>query len=320
MWANNNLHVHLFSDEVVFRGCQDSATGQALRGYVQLDLRSASKIHSLQLYLQGVVMIPFERPEIFVQHRIEFLESTQQTKGFSCGTYVYHFELPLAGDLPESVQSRDGAIKYLIKAVAKREGFSLQSEMKHERLVRIRRIHSTAVDDINSQELLKFGEVRGEIGFTIYSDSNSYQPGQQVLLNIGTRLLNDKSKIESLRICIIEAVRYCTKNGSIKSIKRPLPNTLHYVDLRKHNPPVHSNRVQMPIDQNAQPDCKSPFLKLTHLIEIQISILSSSGTKKYVVVRTPLQICDKEDEFLPSYQPGCQELPPRYEIQYTSSH
>ncbi|KAK9765485.1 hypothetical protein K7432_006138 [Basidiobolus ranarum] len=312
MWYNSNLHIHLFNEQIVFRGCRDTASGHALRGYLLLSLRGINKITSIQLSLQGVASVPSETTEIFLQHNVEFLEVTQNPKSFHSGTYMYHFELPLTGDLPESVNSRNGCIQYSLKAVAKREGFSLQSELLHERSVYISRVHSIDFDDINSQELLKFGEIHGELGFTIYSNSNSYQPGQEVNLNIGTKLLNTTSKIESIQACIVEAVRYRTKNGDIKSTKRPLIETIKYEDLRKYKPTVHSNSIQILIDSSIQTDCKSDMLSLSHLIEIQICLLNGSGMKKYILVRTPIHISNKEEDTLPLYSLSTPTSPPAY--------
>ncbi|KAK9721370.1 hypothetical protein K7432_003477 [Basidiobolus ranarum] len=312
MWFLNNLDIHLYNEEIVLRGERDTASGHTLRGYVLLNLRNSSKITSLQLTLQGIACIPSESSEIFVQHKIEFLEETDVTKSFESGTYMYQFELPFTGDQPETVNSRNGSIKYMLKAVAKREGFPFQSDLKCERPIKVQRIHSMDQNEMDPQELLKFGEIQGELGFTIYSNSNSYQPGQDIGLKVGTKLFNPRSRIESIQACIIEVVKYHTKNGNIKSTKRPLAETIKYEDLRKRQPAIDLNLLQIPVNLDIQPDCKNAFLSISHSIEVQICLLSSLGAKKYILVRTPIHLSNKEVDTLPLYTSITLDSPPAY--------
>ncbi|ORX99863.1 hypothetical protein K493DRAFT_392993 [Basidiobolus meristosporus CBS 931.73] len=312
MWFGNNLHIHLYNEAVVLRGDRDTASGHILRGYVTLSLRNTSKFSSLEISFQGVASIPGESSETFLHQQTQVLNETETKKAFSSGTYIYQFEFSLMGDQPETIHSRNGSIKYMLKAVATKEGFPFQTDLKAEREIQVQRIQSLDANEMDSQELLKLGEIQGELGFTIYSSSNSYQPGQEVPLKIGTKLLNTKSRIESIQACIVEVSKYHTKHGTIKSSKRPLVDTIRYEDLRRRNPNRHQNTLKIPVDSGIQPDSKSDYLSVSHSIEVQICMLSSSGVKKYILIRNQIHLTHKDSDVLPPYISLPADCPPIY--------
>ncbi|KAK9765486.1 hypothetical protein K7432_006139 [Basidiobolus ranarum] len=316
MWSFNSLHIHLENEKVVLSGDSDSSSGQVIHGHVLLHIRYPAKISSIDLSLKGWCSgVEPAVEEHFLRHHVSFLEEDHDVKEFLPGRYEYHFEFPLLGDLPESMTSSTTSIKYMFNAIAKRIGY--WGDLHTERELVVERVMGVQ-EEIHA--LYKVGEIHSQFGFYIFSPSSSYKPGDYVPLHIGTQSLGYGNQVHRIRIGLVENITRKV-NGSKDFVK----TLLHEVST-SWLPIGHRQwyeEVTFPTNSSKEyihPDCENEYVSISHELNLTFTFSDSDGSKRFVVVRTPLKFLPHEivgsEETLPTYCAAIAE-PPSY---FSSSH
>ncbi|KAL0075699.1 hypothetical protein J3Q64DRAFT_1769164 [Phycomyces blakesleeanus] len=132
----SDFAINVESPEIVLHGSIEESAGVILRGSVVLNCTETTKIRSISLKFQGKAKVHwsegigshqhhYKEEKVIIEHDWHFLQPTRKSYHLSEGHYKWDFELPLPGDLPETVDHQMGSVYYTLKAVAERPTFSL---------------------------------------------------------------------------------------------------------------------------------------------------------------------------------------------------
>ncbi|ORX99864.1 hypothetical protein K493DRAFT_299174 [Basidiobolus meristosporus CBS 931.73] len=313
MWSTNSMNIHLDNNVVIFHGSTSSSSGHILRGYVSLDLHSLCSIASIELTMAGYSLIGNACQNTFLKHRIQFLEDIDKCKNFYPGLYKYHFEFPLPGNLPESVESYKGAgVRYCLTAVAKRA--SIWGDFKAEKELVVRRTNSLDSDNSEAQELLKLGEIPKQIAFCLHSPSTTYKSGSEVPLNVGIKTLAEGARINRVQVGISESIRCKFNDEWVKPNKHQVTDCTHSWNSTENGMWVEPMVLKTSTKSHTiQPDCDNDFIQVTHSLEITISMSDVDNVKKFILIKAPIKFTSSldatSDERLPSYDSALIEPP-----------
>ncbi|KAK9721371.1 hypothetical protein K7432_003478 [Basidiobolus ranarum] len=313
MWSTNSMNIHLDNNQIIFYGTSNTSSGHILRGYVLLDLHSLCSITSIELNLTGYSLLNSTCQNTFLKHRVQFLEEIHRSKDFYPGVYKYHFEFPLPGNLPESVDScKGGSVKYLLTAVAKR--LSIWGDFKAEKELIIQRTNSLDSENIGTPELLKLGEIPKQIAFCLHSPSTTYKSGAEVPLKIGIKTLNENTRIHRVQVSISESVGCRFNDEWVKPNKHQITDSTHNWNSTGNGMWVEPVVLKTSSKSHTiQPDCQNEFIQVEHHLEITISMSDENNVKKFILIKAPIKFVSNldstTDERLPSYESALVEPP-----------
>ncbi|ORX95488.1 hypothetical protein K493DRAFT_301445 [Basidiobolus meristosporus CBS 931.73] len=317
MWYNNSISLQLQSDSIVLHGANDSAPGQMLRGSVHLDIQCRTKISSITVVFKGVASNQHLKPnhDIFYHKEVEFLRTIEVAKDFSPGHYIYHFEIPFPGDLPETTGSSLASVRYKISAVAKRNG--LAKNLKDTREVKVLRLTLPTTEIEESQSLLRFGELESELAFCIFSPSVVYSPDNEIPIQIGVDSFKTDLKASEIKATIYEVARSPTQNGKPKTKRTKIRETSSKWNTKSCGK-MWIQPIVLPANKDTEKvlsDRDNDYVSVHHELNISILLVKGDTIRKRIVIRTSLQFVDAEAleavRSLPCYEQSM-ETPPCY--------
>ncbi|KAK9727671.1 hypothetical protein K7432_001654 [Basidiobolus ranarum] len=294
MWTNNSINVHLQSENIVFHGTSESASGQMLRGSVTLDIVSRTKISSIKLIFKGIASTLNSKQDndVFFQKELEFLRAVDEAKDFLPGLYKYNFEIPLSGELPESMHSSLSHIRYTITTVAKRNGFS--KNLKDKKEVNIQRLSVSTSEIEESQPLFKFGELESELAFCLFAPSAIYSPGDDIPIKVGVESFKEDTEVSGIHGTIHEVAKYPTQDGKFKCKRSKIReasinwNTKSCGQMWIQPVTLMANKKS----EKTVSDRENHYVSIQHELTIVITLVKQERIRKRIVIRTSLQFVD----------------------------
>ncbi|ORX82579.1 hypothetical protein K493DRAFT_388614 [Basidiobolus meristosporus CBS 931.73] len=317
MWSSNAISLQLQSDNIVLLGTCESASGQVLRGAVTLNIHSRTKISSISMTFQGVAstMNSKQENDVFFQKEFEFLRAVEETKEFLPGQYKYHFEIPLPGDLPESIHSSLSHIRYTATTIAKRGG--LAKNLKDKKEVNVQRLSRNASAS-EQQSLVRFGELESELMFCIFASSTSYHPGTDIPIKVGIKSLKPNSRISKVYASLHEVIKCPTQDGKMKCKATKIRET-----VSNWNTEIHGGMWIQPMVLLANKRSKrihanrhNHYVSVHHELTVTITLHQPENIRKRVMIRTSLRFVAAETveiaNSLPCYEQSLED-PPCYD-------
>ncbi|ORX95279.1 hypothetical protein K493DRAFT_301580 [Basidiobolus meristosporus CBS 931.73] len=287
---------------LVLHGCASEAAGAALRGVLVLRLKKETKVKSIRLQLEGRVQIAWESDRIYtVDETVIDNVLTIIRPNTGCvlpkGNTVYEFEFRFPGDLPETVFTPCGQIKYHINAVIERPHIFRDIYIQKPILVRRQPylINSDTIDDsLNISQIYK-----NAANVQIQAPTRSYMFGETIPLHITLSYL-----MGNVSICRI-ALRL------VQTMVLGIPGTSGTKKLQQwreiSNNAVSCNEfifnTRLPEDI-FQPACSTKYIETTHEAILIISFTINGKVEcGYVTFGINLTCKREEDESLPTYTP-----------------
>ncbi|KAI9486917.1 MAG: hypothetical protein EXX96DRAFT_517266 [Benjaminiella poitrasii] len=145
----SDFHINTETDHIILHGNIDESAGVMLRGSVVLNCHETTKVRSITLKFIGKAKVDwteglgshqrhYKEEKTLIKHEWSFLRPNRKTYHLPVGHYKWDFELPLPGDLPESVDHELGQVYYRLKAVVDRPTFSMNyNDRKQLRVSRV---------------------------------------------------------------------------------------------------------------------------------------------------------------------------------------
>ncbi|ORX89559.1 hypothetical protein K493DRAFT_305670 [Basidiobolus meristosporus CBS 931.73] len=304
MWPANSISLCLQSETIVLHGTSESAPGQILRGSATLDIQYQTKISSITVVFKGtayastsMLMLSVgskQSRDVFYQREIEFLRTIEVAKNFSPGQYIYHFEIPFSGDLPESISSSLSHIKYVTTAVAKRGGFA--KNLKDSKVVNVLRLSQPVSEVEESQSLVRFGELESELAFCIFSPSIVYSPDNDIPIQIGVDSFKTDVKVSEVQAAIYEVIKATSQDGRFKVRRSKIReascrwNTKSYGKMWIQPITLTANKKSTEVFSDREND----YVTVHHELNVIITLVKRSNIRKRIIVRTSLQFVDSE--------------------------
>ncbi|KAI9305261.1 hypothetical protein BJ944DRAFT_265488 [Cunninghamella echinulata] len=204
--------INLETDHIILHGSIEESAGVILRGSVILNCHENTKIKSVVLKLVGKIKVNwvegsgshqhnYKSEQTILEHEWSFMPHTKKTYHLSEGHYKWDFELPLPGDLPETIEHDLGQVYYRLKAVAERPTFSMNYTDK--RSLKVSRVMSpTSLEFI--QSMIISNVWADKLGYEISTPTKCYTMGSMVPITFELRPIAPELQVKSISCMLKE--------------------------------------------------------------------------------------------------------------------
>ncbi|KAK9717432.1 hypothetical protein K7432_006214 [Basidiobolus ranarum] len=316
MFNRNSLSINLENDHIILRGSSQESAGYVVRGYLLLQLCQPTKIKSIELTFLGHALIHETKPykNTIIEKKWDFIESSDMPCLFKKGRYEYHFEMPLNGNIPESVSTQKGYVGYQFKAIVRKTG--LRTSIESEQNVSVQRSLGPMSVDLEPS-LIRTGDVQGQMKFYVVIPCSGFITGQDIPVMLGIRPMSRGIKVFKVYFRLMEATRYRTFFEEWSDTHEEKIDEVSCV-WRPKLSGWWEQALTLKIPKNGtsvRADSKSRYIHLWHFIEVQIRLIDLSRKKRFLTVHVPVHIFSEKlkesDEVLPPYEAALAK-PPDY--------
>ncbi|KAK9761804.1 hypothetical protein K7432_013027 [Basidiobolus ranarum] len=301
------LDIELHHDVLTMQGSPRESVGCVLSGALKFNLIEPLKVKSITLKFVGKVKIDgcaeLSRQEFeLIQHKWSFLEAQQDNYLLAPNNYNYHFELPLPGNLPESVEVNNGKIFYQLIAVVERPAFRF--DIKKVKDVDIKRTPLASIDD-GFQPVMASGVWSDKLAYTISIPDTKYTIGDTFPVMYSFCLLDPTLKIRKISLLLREFIYYnldeaepVSKWSDLRGMNQMCPSEYAH---------AWEGRMDLQIPKHAYYDCESKYIRVFHKFFVEIELSEDNGSTRVlnVLLRVGIQsaIQNELSQSPPRYQP-----------------
>ncbi|KAH8555305.1 hypothetical protein BGW37DRAFT_476638 [Umbelopsis sp. PMI_123] len=319
---SSDFKINLETDRLILHGNVDESSGVILRGSVIMDCAEATKVKTVTLKFIGKMKVAwtegvgshqrFHKDERTIyEHEWSFLPPRKKVYQLAAGQYKWDFELPLPGDLPETIEgSEHGQVYYKLKALAERPTFSMNFVDK--RPIQVLRYMLPSALEL-SQSLLISNEWAGKMSYEISVPCKVYSGGDVIPITFDLTPIAAELKARYVTCTLKE---YCTYNAGEhhKSDSRIVKF------LRDDEFPCSGDRwtkvelLRVPhIGTNIQTDAETEMIKIKHKLKFTVSLINLDGHISELRAAVPIVISSvshtEEVNALPAYEDAWKSMP-----------
>ncbi|ORX97924.1 hypothetical protein K493DRAFT_313874 [Basidiobolus meristosporus CBS 931.73] len=300
--ATEHIQIDLNGDSLTMYGTTEESVGCVLRGTLRFNPQEHMKVKSIHLKFVGKVKINggFDLPRHeydVIRHKWTFLEARRDAYLLAPKDYAYDFELPLKGDLPESIDVNSGKIVYKLVATVERPAFHF--DMKACRTVEIKRAPLPSSDDY-LQPTMIHGVWLDKFAYQISSPETTYTVGDQFPVLYSFCSFEPTFKIRKISLVLREFISYSLKGG------KPI---IKCHDLSQAsqvcNEHAWEGSLNLQIPKGAYCDSECSYIKVVHKVFVEIETEDGNERKTlHLLLRVGVQ-SDLQNEL--------SQCPPSYE-------
>ncbi|ORY07103.1 hypothetical protein K493DRAFT_295677 [Basidiobolus meristosporus CBS 931.73] len=314
------LNIHLHNDNIVLRGSPEDSPGTVVSGTVIYRPSKATKVKQILLKLHGTLSIDnnqdlYGSEKTVIRDKLVLLDSAPHSL-HHLGTqeHRYDFNLPLSGDLPESVDLPHGKISYMISAVVIRP--FPHTNLKHSQELKLQRVCSYETARLKTSAR---GTWCRSVHYSVSLAKSVYLPSEQLKMTLDFLAVNDAARAEKVYLSLVETIVYkhpITRLPSVETVKlshstRILPTD--QVDIATEN-------MCLDIPNHAKLHCQTGFISVTHCVHIKVKFQENHGKRGNIEFELPVIVQSAEQReianALPSYDDAVAmwcEPPPAYQ-------
>ncbi|ORY01087.1 hypothetical protein K493DRAFT_312580 [Basidiobolus meristosporus CBS 931.73] len=220
--------------------------------------------------------------------------------------YSYPFELPLPGNLPESVEVNYGRIFYRLIAVVERPAFRF--DIKKVKDIDIKRAPLASVDDL-LQPTMAAGVWADKLAYHIAIPDTTYTIGDTFPVAFSFCMLDSRLKIRKISLVLREFVYYnicgadpVTRTYDVHGVGQMCPDECTS---------AWEGSLNLQVPKSTYYDCESKFIRVFHKFFVEIELYQDNGDIRllHVLLRVGVRS---------AIQNELSQSPPRYQ-QFTSS-
>ncbi|CAM0138973.1 hypothetical protein VKS41_008533 [Umbelopsis sp. WA50703] len=326
---SSELQIHLDNDTVIMHGSEQESSGCVLRGHVRLNLKEPAKFKSLTLRLTGKIRVAWSEsttsstPQKFHKEERTIIDK-QWTFLSPCGRNQLHqlagqphrwdFELPLPGDLPDSIENNDtGSVQYRLKAVAERPTFMLNySDKKVVRIVR--HFSPTAMDYF--QPMTIANEWANKLEYQISVPSKVFSEDETIPVTIRIIPKLPGIKVRYITCTLKEYTTYSA--GTSNQFSKTEGRIVKF--LRDEQFPCRDDvwekteMIRVPrYPHGIQFNTRNDLIRIRHKVKFTMSLINADKHISELRAALPIIICPisqrTEDNSLPAYEEALRALP-----------
>ncbi|KAK9762791.1 hypothetical protein K7432_011133 [Basidiobolus ranarum] len=304
--STEHIQIDLNDDSLTMYGSPEESVGCILHGTLHFNPLEQMKVKSISLKFVGKVKInggtdlPKHEYDL-INHKWTFLEAQRESYLLAPKDYAYGFELPLQGNLPESVDVNSGRIVYKLVATVERPAFHF--DMKGGRTVELKRAPLPSTDDYLQPTIIT-GIWLDKFAYHISTPETIYTVGDQFPVLFNFCSFDPAFKIRKINLVLREFIEYSLKGG------KPITKWEGHLD------------VQIP--KRAYCDSESAFIKVFHRFFVEIETEEVGGERKTlhlllrIGVQTELQ--NELSKSPPTYEAISELPPPPYPFDNSNSN
>lgn len=205
-----------------------------------------------------------------------FLELKKKAHHLCQGQYRWDFELPLPGNLPESVNHEMGQVQYRLKAYCERPTFSMNYVDK--RTIKLTRLMLPSCIELN-QSVIISNVWADKVAYDISIPSKVYCSNKSIPISFDLMPIASHLKIKSIVCALKEYITCCTTDHSKTEGK--IINYLRDDRLSINSATGHWTKtelLQVPSESNyIHYDMCGELIQVKHKIKFTVALQNSDG-------------------------------------------
>ncbi|CAO3623902.1 unnamed protein product [Cunninghamella blakesleeana] len=242
---------------------------------------------------------------------------TKKSYHLSEGHYKWDFELPLPGDLPETVDHELGQVYYRLKAVAERPTFSINYTDK--RSVKVTRMMSpTSLELV--QSMIISNVWADKLGYEISTPTKCYTMGHTVPITFELRPIAPELQVKSITCMLKEYLTLtAAENNHSKTeskVVKLVRDDQFYQNVIQQDG-VYKKTIGLGIpDEDSQllmVDTQNDLIRIKHKIKFTVTLINGDGHMSELRAAIPIVLAamsvDEDVNALPAYEDAWKSLP-----------
>ncbi|KAK9693061.1 hypothetical protein K7432_014082 [Basidiobolus ranarum] len=314
------LEIRLNNESIIFNGTNTESAGAVLQGILYLNLSESIKLRSVELRFEGKMRVCWDEvPGLkhhsrletrnLLSHTWKFFESTKKSAILEAGEYEYPFEIGIPGNLPETVCTEYGQIRYKLKGVLTRPTFCTNYQVEKE--LSIQRFLSP---NLNFHEPVTIAETwNDKLAYEVYISSKTFGPNENI--NILLHVLQLSSDIQLKKVsCLLKEYTYYRVPGKNRNklqtrwVARDSITSFRPDEDERHS---WEGVISMGIPSfgEVHSDCRTEWIQVRHKLKCKIEFRVNDSTKA-VYVSVPIMISSGSSQQLLTTLPRYEESSP----------
>ncbi|KAI8983478.1 hypothetical protein BDB01DRAFT_760426 [Pilobolus umbonatus] len=317
-----DFHIELENDHIILHGTAEESGGVILRGAVILNCSEMTKVKAITLRFIGKVRVNWlegktagtgstqshhREERTLITHEWSFLKHNRKIYHLPEGHYKWDFELPLPGDLPESISYEQGEVFYKLRATVERPTFSLNYKDKKDLHVsRLLLPSSLAL----TQSLIVSNEWANKLTYDISVPSKLYALGTMIPITFLFVPLTEHLQIRMVSCMLKEYITLSTSNHS--RVEGKIIQHITDSHFASEEDPWSKTEL-LPIPDAVKTDSSGDLIKIRHKVKIIVSIRNYDGHISELRAAIPVIISefspDEDVNILPAYEDAWKSAP-----------
>ncbi|KAG0946140.1 hypothetical protein G6F57_002789 [Rhizopus arrhizus] len=321
---NPDFHITLETDHVILRGNVDESAGVMLRGSVVLNCHETTKVKSVSLKFIGKAKVNwteglgshqkhYKEEKTIITHEWSFLLPKRKTYHLPEGHYKWDFELPLPGDLPESVDHELGQVYYRLKATVERPTFSMNYSDK--RSLRVSRVLLPSSLELTQSMVISNTWV-DKLSYDISVPNKVFTMGSIIPITFALLPIAPDLQVRSVSCVLKEYTTLSTEDHS-KMEGKVVKHLRDESFSSSSDADVWTKTELLPVpdreSHQVQPDSFCDLIKIKHKLKFTVSLTNADGHISELRAAIPIMIAEmspEEDEnTLPAYEDAWKSAP-----------
>ncbi|KAI8086479.1 uncharacterized protein BX664DRAFT_366029 [Halteromyces radiatus] len=321
-----DFKINLETDHIILHGSVEESGGVMLRGSVVLDCHENTKIKSITLKIIGKIKVNwiegtgshqrlYKEEQTILEHEWSFMPQTRKTYHLSEHHYQWDFELPLPGDLPETIHHDLGEVYYRLKAVAERPTFSINYTDK--RSLKVSRLMLPTSMEL-MQSVLISNVWADKLSYDISVPSKCYTMGGMLPITFQFIPIAPDLKIRSITCTLKEYMTLSTCDHSKTETRIvKVHRDDNYQDTAEHEGEIYRKTEIMVIPDEASNhlmmDTVNDLIKVKHKLKFTVTLVNADGHISELRAAIPIIIAaisaEEDANALPAYEDAWRTAP-----------
>ncbi|KAG2198231.1 hypothetical protein INT46_005222 [Mucor plumbeus] len=318
----SDFHINIENEHIILHGNIDESAGVMLRGSVVLNCHETTKVRSISLKFIGKAKVNwteglgshqrhYKEEKTIIKHEWSFLPSNRKTYHLPQGHYKWDFELPLPGDLPESVEHDLGEVYYRLKAVVERPTFSMN--YNDRKMLRVSRVLLPSSLEL-TQSLVISNVWVDKLSYDISVPSKVFSMGSLIPITFALVPIAQDLHVRSVS-CVLKEYTTLTAEDHSKMEGRVIKHLRDENFASGPDPWTKTELLPVPdyTSHMIQTDSLCDLIKIKHKLKFTVSLTNADGHISELRAAIPVVIADispEEDEnALPAYEDAWKSAP-----------
>ncbi|KAI8638926.1 hypothetical protein BD408DRAFT_393256 [Parasitella parasitica] len=317
------FRIHLDDDQVILHGSAEESAGVILRGSIILNCHEQTKVKSITLKFTGTTSVNwteglgshqkhYRAERKILEKEWTYLKLKKKAHHLCQGQYKWEFELPLPGNLPESVNHEMGQVRYRLKAYCDRPAFSMNYVDK--RIIKVTRLMLPSCLDL-SQSVVISNVWANKVAYDISIPCKVFCSNKSIPISFDLLPIAPNLKIKSVACSLKEYVtcstldHYKTEGKVINHLRDDRLSmdaaTGHWRKTELLHVPSESNHITY--------DMCGELIQVKHKIKFAVALQNSDGHISELRAAIPVVIApmlpEDDDNVLPAYEDAWRSIP-----------
>ncbi|KAI8348022.1 hypothetical protein EDC96DRAFT_312947 [Choanephora cucurbitarum] len=319
---NSDFHINLETEHIILHGSIEESAGVILRGSVVFNCQETTKVRSISLKFIGKAKVNwteglgshqrhYKDEKTIIKHEWCFLQPKHKTYHLSEGHYKWDFELPLPGDLPETIQHELGEVTYRLKATVDRPTFSMNYNDRKE--IKVSRVLLPSSLEL-SQSVVISNVWVDKLSYDISVPSKVFSMGSIIPVTFALEPIAEDLRVRSVSCVLKEYITLSAEDHS-KMEGRVIRHIRDEHFSTGDNPWSKTELVSVPdmASHLVQTDSACDLMKIKHKLKFTVSLTNADGHISELRAAIPIMIAEispvEDENALPAYEDAWKSAP-----------